>query len=126
MALKDIIGVKPTYMRAPYLSTGGETVPVMKERGYRVVQCDVDSQDWNNLTPEQSLQRFLDAGASGLGHIPLMHETVKTTPGELAPMVIKWAKENKLKMVTVAECLGDRHPYVKADKYKGRKPQNTC
>ena len=26
---------------------------------------------------------------------------------DLVPRLIKWAKENNLKMVTVAECLGD-------------------
>jgi len=100
-------------MRVPYLSVNDNVTNVMKKMGYRIVLCDVDSQDWNGLTPEQSMDRYNAAGASGNGHIPLMHETVKTTPSELAPLVIAWAKENGLEMVTVAECLGDNRPYVK-------------
>ena len=107
-----LYGVKPTYMRLPYLSINDNVVGVMKNLGYRIVQIDVDSQDWNNLSPEQSMERIKAAGVSGNGHIPLMHDTVKTTPAGLVPLVIAWAKENKLKMVTVAECLGDHTPYV--------------
>ncbi|KAF8441809.1 hypothetical protein BGX38DRAFT_1331876 [Terfezia claveryi] len=60
---------KPTYMRVPYLSR-------QRER----------------LIPEQqSMERFKNAGVSGNGHIPFMHETVKTIPGEL--VLFAWAKE---------------------------------
>ncbi|KAF8427692.1 chitin deacetylase [Tirmania nivea] len=111
-ALATILGgKKPTYMRVPYLSVNDMVTNVMKKMGYRIILCDMDSQDWNGLTPEQSMERIRAAGASGNEHISLMHETVKTTPVELAPSVIAWAKENGLEMVTVAECLGDNRPY---------------
>jgi peptidoglycan/xylan/chitin deacetylase (PgdA/CDA1 family) len=73
-ALVNIIGVKPQYMRPPYLSAGGSVQSVMSQLGYRIVNCDVDSEDWNGLTPTQSLAKFQAAGTSGNGHIPLMHE----------------------------------------------------
>ncbi|KAF1979313.1 chitin deacetylase-like protein [Bimuria novae-zelandiae CBS 107.79] len=106
-ALVNIIGVKPTYMRPPYLETGGSVLSTMKTLGYRVVTDDVDSEDWNGKTPAQSQQKFQQAGASGNGHIPLMHETYAGTVQTLTPWLINWAKTNNLKMVTVAECLGD-------------------
>ncbi|KAF2865248.1 chitin deacetylase-like protein [Massariosphaeria phaeospora] len=108
-ALVNIIGKKPTYMRPPYLATGGNVLPTMKTLGYRVITDDVDSGDWNNQTPEQSEQKFTQAGAGGNGHIPLMHETYASTVNTLTPWLINWAKNNKLKLVTVAECLGDKH-----------------
>lgn len=111
-ALVNIIGVRPTYMRAPYLSTGGQVVSVMQSRNYRIVQATVDTQDWNNISAQQSFQRVQQAGASGNGKIILMHETVASTPGQLAPLVINWAKQNNLKMVTVAECMGDSVAYT--------------
>ncbi|RPA71581.1 glycoside hydrolase/deacetylase [Ascobolus immersus RN42] len=111
-AIVNIIGVRPTYMRAPYLSTGGQVQNYMRSDNYRIIQTDVDSQDWNNISAQSSFQRIQQAGASGNGHIVLMHETVSTTPGQLAPLVINWAKQNNLKMVTVAECLGDSEPYM--------------
>lgn len=102
-ALVNIIGVKPTYMRPPYLATGGNVLPTMKNLGYRVITDDVDSGDWNNQTPAQSQQKFQQAGTSGNGHIPLMHETYASTVNTLTPWLISWAKQNGLKLVTVGK-----------------------
>jgi peptidoglycan/xylan/chitin deacetylase (PgdA/CDA1 family) len=102
-ALVNIIGVKPTYMRPPYLATGGSVLSTMKTLGYRVVTDDVDAEDWNGKTPAQSQQKFQQAGAGGNGHIPLMHETYQGTVETLTPWLINWAKSNNLKMVTVGE-----------------------
>ncbi|KAF2183205.1 carbohydrate esterase family 4 protein [Zopfia rhizophila CBS 207.26] len=106
-ALVNIIGKKPTYMRPPYLATGGSVLSTMKTLGYRVITNDIDAGDWNNKSPQQSQQEFTRAGASGNGHIPLMHETYAGTVNTLTPWLINWAKTNNLKLVTVAECLGD-------------------
>lgn len=109
-ALVNIIGVKPTYMRPPYLKTGGNVPTAMKSLGYRMITDSIDSQDWNGASASASEQKFRSAGPStsdGKGHISLMHETYASTVRDLVPRLIKWAKENNLKMVTVAECLGD-------------------
>ncbi|KAF1843208.1 carbohydrate esterase family 4 protein [Cucurbitaria berberidis CBS 394.84] len=106
-ALVNIIGVKPTYMRPPYLATGGNVLSTMKSLGYRVITDDIDTGDWDKKTPQQSQQKFTQAGAGGNGHIPLMHETYASTVDTLTPWLINWAKNNNLKLVTVAECLGD-------------------
>ncbi|KAF2199520.1 glycoside hydrolase/deacetylase [Delitschia confertaspora ATCC 74209] len=106
-ALVNIIGKKPTYMRPPYLATGSNVLSTMKTLGYRVITDDIDSGDWNNNTPQQSEALFTKAGAGGNGHIPLMHETYATTVNTLVPWLINWAKTNNLRIVTVAECLGD-------------------
>ena len=102
-ALVNIIGVKPTYMRPPYLATGGSVLSTMKTLGYRVITDDIDTGDWNSKTPQQSEQLFTQAGASGNGHIPLMHETYATTVNTLTPWLINWANTNGLKLVTVGE-----------------------
>jgi peptidoglycan/xylan/chitin deacetylase (PgdA/CDA1 family) len=106
-ALANIIGKKPTYMRPPYLATGGSVLSTMKTLGYRVITDDIDAEDWNGKTPQQSEAKFTQAGAGGNGHIPLMHETYAGTVDTLVPWLINWAKTNNLKLVTVAECLGD-------------------
>lgn len=100
-ALVSIIGKKPTYMRPPYLATGGNVQSTMKTLGYRIITDDVDSGDWNGYSVAQSEQQFTNAGASGNGHIPLMHETYATTVNQLVPWLITWAKQNNLKLVTV-------------------------
>ena len=103
VALVNIIGKKPTYMRPPNLATGGSVLSTMKTLGYRVITDDVDAGDWNKKTPQQSEQMFTQAGASGNGHIPLMHETYDTTVNTLVPWLINWAKTNNLKIVTVGQ-----------------------
>ncbi|KAF4500540.1 polysaccharide deacetylase [Fusarium agapanthi] len=106
-ALVNIIGKKPAYMRPPYLATGGNVLPTMQQLGYKVITDDVDSGDWNGQSAQQSLQKFQQAGAGGNGHIPLMHETYASTVQTLTPALINWAKQNNLKLVTVADCLGN-------------------
>lgn len=124
-AFVNIIGKKPTYMRPPYLATGGNVLPTMKSLGYRVITDDVDSQDWNGYTPAQSEAVFLAAGPSGNGHIPLMHEPYNSTVSELVPWLINWAKQNNLKIVTVAECLGDQSNAYQPGTFAGN-GQTTC
>lgn len=103
-ALVNLVGVKPTYMRPPYLDTGGQFLPIMREMGYKVITNDIDSGDWNNQSPQQSQQAFMRAGAGGMGHIPLMHEVYPGTVNTLTPWLINWANQNNLKLVTVGEC----------------------
>ncbi len=102
-ALVNLIGKKPAYMRPPYLETGGSFLPTLKSMNYKVITDDVDAGDWNNKTPAQSEQSFSSAGASGNGHIPLMHEVYSGTVNTLTPWLINWAKQNNLKLVTVGE-----------------------
>lgn len=104
-ALVNLIGKKPAYMRPPYLETSGAFLPTMASMGYKVITDDVDAGDWNNQTPQQSEQAFQQAGASGNGHIPLMHETYTGTVHTLTPWLIDWAAQNGLKLVTVGMLL---------------------
>ncbi|KAL2753219.1 carbohydrate esterase family 4 protein [Sodiomyces alcalophilus JCM 7366] len=115
-AFANILGLRTNYMRPPYLLTGGEVLPTMGELGYKVITLDLDSGDWDNKSAEESQQRFLEAGTSGNGHIPLVHETYESTVRELTPWILEWAAENDLELVTIAECLGDPvGPYASLD-----------
>ncbi|PGH05511.1 hypothetical protein AJ80_08332 [Polytolypa hystricis UAMH7299] len=106
-ALANILGIKPNYMRPPNGATGGSVIPTVSGMGYKIVTWDVDSGDWSNIPASQSQQTISQAGTGGNGHIILMHETIQSTVNELVPWVLNWAQSNNLRMVTVAECLGD-------------------
>lgn len=67
-AFANILGVKSTYMRPPSGDSGGQTVSVMQQLGYRIVKWDIDSEDWNKKTPAQSEAKFTAAGSGS--HIP--------------------------------------------------------
>ncbi|TLS23687.1 uncharacterized protein PpBr36_06600 [Pyricularia pennisetigena] len=124
-AFVNIFGRKPAYMRPPYLSTGGQTLNTMRTLGYKVITNDIDSGDWNRETPQQSQAKFQSAGAGGNGHIPLMHETYESTVNVLVPWLINWARQNNLKLVTVADCLGDAGGAYQSGTFPGN-GQNTC
>ena len=100
-ALVNIIGKKPAYLRPPYLESSGSVLSVTRQMNYVVVTDDIDAGDWNNQSPQQSQQKFIQAGAGGNGHIPLMHETYDSTVSVLVPWLIDWAAQNNLKLVTV-------------------------
>ena len=124
-ALVNLIGVKPAYVRPPYLDTGGSVLPTLGEMGYKVITADVDSQDWNGWSASRSQGAFEQAGAAGNGHISLMHETYDSTVMELTPWIISWAKENALEIVTVAECLDDAAGAYQAGEFTGN-GATTC
>lgn len=102
-ALVNLIGKKPAYIRPPYLESSGSVLSVTTQLNYVVVTNDIDSGDWNNQTPQQSQQKFTQAGAGGNGHIPLMHETYDSTVSVLVPWLIDWAAQNNLALVTVGK-----------------------
>lgn len=102
-AFVNIFGRKPRYMRPPYLETSGSVPSVMKTLGYNIITNDIDTGDWNGQSAAQSQAKFTAAGASGNGHIPLMHETYSSTANELTTWLINWAKTNNLKIVTVGK-----------------------
>lgn len=124
-AYVNIFGKKPLYIRPPYLESGGSVLSVTKSLNYVVITDDIDTGDWNNQTPAQSQTKFTQAGASGNGHIPLMHETYDSTVSTLVPWLINWAKQNNLQLVTVAECLDDASGAYQAGTFTGN-GQTTC
>ncbi|KAM7210698.1 deacetylase-like protein [Rhypophila decipiens] len=125
-ALVNLVGVKPAYMRPPYLDTGGQFLSQMKSLNYKVITDDIDSGDWDNQSPQQSQQQFQRAGASGMGHIPLMHEVYPGTVNTLTPWLISWAKQNNLKLVTVAECLGDTEGMYQVGNWTKQQGPYSC
>lgn len=74
-ALDAIIGEIPTYMRPPFFSYNDQTLRVLGELGYHVIQADIDTFDYQfnnigNLTGAENLQNGLDAG----GRLALAHD----------------------------------------------------
>ncbi|KAG0239166.1 chitin deacetylase [Actinomortierella wolfii] len=112
-ALKNIIGVRPTYLRPPYGAIDRPTLELLGERNYTVVGWDIDTQDWaHSDDAEASLKyyRTLFNNTEEInkpGHIVLQHEVYQTTSLHVAPVAIDLALINGYKVVTVGECIGD-------------------
>lgn len=52
MAIRNIIGKIPTYMRPPYSSCNAACLTQMKALGYHVTYFDLDTQDYLHATPD--------------------------------------------------------------------------
>ncbi|KAH3915588.1 hypothetical protein HBI56_148090 [Parastagonospora nodorum] len=113
MALNDILGFIPTYMRAPYNSCTKETGcwDDMDELGYHICSNDVDGRDWaGNYTwaEEVFLEKIRGKNVQGIrAWMDLAHDTQELTVHRLTQFKIDKAKEHGYKLVTAGECLND-------------------
>lgn len=120
MALSNILGVLPTYLRPPYASCTQESgcLAYLLSRGYHVINFDVNTVDYNHDDP-RTIQWSKDEFASSLrssgynregsnmGHIVLSHDSKFETAVSLTEYMLITLKELGYRAVTVGECLGD-------------------
>lgn len=122
-ALLSVLGVLPTYLRPPYLSTAGKTLDVMDKLGYHVVNLDLDTRDWAR-DYDAAEQNFLNAVKSSdpraSSHLVLAHDIHEQTVHQLAQFMIKEGKAAGYRFVTVGECLGDPMSNWYRNPYNGR------
>ncbi|KAL4941835.1 hypothetical protein BDV06DRAFT_173240 [Aspergillus oleicola] len=108
-AFKAAVGVTPTYMRPPYLSTNDYVLGVMAELGYHVIGASVDTKDYENDHPDligRSVEKFnreLDQG----GTIVLAHDVHEQTVRTLTRIMLEEVYERGLQPTTVGACLGE-------------------
>lgn len=91
MEFLNILGKYPVYMRPPYFSFSDETLRVLGQLGYKVINADIDTNDWRYQFPEdvgQSLELF-NAGVENGGSIVLMHDIHANTVENLLPQIIQ-------------------------------------
>lgn len=98
-ALLDILGYFPQYMRPPYFSYHEGTLQTLGSMGYHVIQCDIDSQDWQHQTPDTIGASFAEyeAGLNSGGSLSLMHDVHQTTVQYLVPQVLNLLSERGLR-----------------------------
>lgn len=115
-ALRNIIGKFPTYMRPPYSSCTANSgcVSTMDTLGYHIIYFDVDTDDYNNDTPD-TIQKAKDnfskavdgTSAAGNKFLAIAHDIHEQTAKTLTQFMVDIIKKNGYKAVTVGECLGD-------------------
>ncbi|MCD9023984.1 polysaccharide deacetylase family protein [Cohnella sp. NL03-T5] len=106
--IEGIIGFKPRLVRPPY----GEILPRQlewaKKRGYTVVNWDVDSSDWRQLSADRVFRNVIRTVKPG--SIVLMHagggkgQSLSGTVRAL-PRIIDWLREHDYEPVTLTELL---------------------
>ncbi|QRV93299.1 chitin deacetylase [Ceratobasidium sp. AG-Ba] len=113
LAMKKIAGVVPAFMRPPYDNVKN----VAGARGQSIAMWDFDNQDSLGASPAQSKQLYDEAIAKRPSTIlALNHEVHERTAHEVVPYAINKLTAAGYKLVTLAECLGDKPAYQSVGK----------
>ncbi|EPS40850.1 hypothetical protein H072_5284 [Dactylellina haptotyla CBS 200.50] len=114
LALSNILGFVPAYMRPPYSSCDGSCLATMKALGYHVIYFDLDTDDYNHVLPDQIYDsvaiatQFIEAANPRTESIlSIAHDIHPLTVSNLTVAMLKVIKDNGFETATVGECLGD-------------------
>jgi peptidoglycan/xylan/chitin deacetylase (PgdA/CDA1 family) len=116
MALRNILGYIPTYMRPPYSSCAGQCEQDMADLGYHVTYFDIDTDDYNQDAPEKiqnAKDNFLgnitkgNASPQTSQWLEIGHDIHEQTVNNLTEYMLQTLTQLGYRGVTVGECLGD-------------------
>lgn len=114
MALRNILGFFPTYMRPPFSSCTADCLATMGALGYHVVYFDLDTDDYNNVTPiliQNAKNNFYNAinlsNPASDAFLAIAHDIHEQTARNLTGYMLDQIQVKGYKAVTVGECLGD-------------------
>ncbi|KAI1845686.1 hypothetical protein JX266_008297 [Neoarthrinium moseri] len=116
MALRNILGFIPTYMRPPYSSCTAESgcQSDLADLGYHIIYFDLDTQDYLHTTPDliQTSKDIVDdffegKDAGTFDALSIAHDIHYQTVYNLTEYMLKEITSQGYRGVTVGECLGD-------------------
>lgn len=116
MALRNILGFLPTYMRPPYSSCTAESgcEKDLEDLGYHITYFDLDTQDYLHTKPEliqtskDIVTQFFDGkSAANFDALAIGHDIHFQTVYNLTEYMLSTVTQKGFKFVTVGECLND-------------------
>ncbi|GLB02222.1 hypothetical protein AtubIFM57258_003564 [Aspergillus tubingensis] len=116
VAVRNILGTIPTYMRPPYSSCTAESgcLEDLGSLGYHVILYDIDTEDYSHDSPaliQQSKDIFDRNLASRTDFdrpwLVIAHDVHEQTVHNLTEYMLKKLIAEGYRAVTVGECLGD-------------------
>ncbi|KAK8027637.1 carbohydrate esterase family 4 protein [Apiospora marii] len=116
MAVRNILGFVPTYMRPPYSSCTAESgcERDMEQLGYHVVYFDLDTQDYLHTAADQIQtskdivsQFFAGQQSAAFDALSIGHDIHFQTVYNLTEFMLQTVSQQGYKFVTVGECLND-------------------
>ncbi|OJJ77520.1 hypothetical protein ASPBRDRAFT_70899 [Aspergillus brasiliensis CBS 101740] len=116
VALRNILGTIPTYMRPPYSSCTAESgcLEDLGSLGYHVILYDIDTEDYSHDSPvliQESKDIFDRNLASRTDFdrpwLVIAHDVHEQTVHNLTEYMLKQLIVEGYRAVTVGECLGD-------------------
>ena len=111
--IKKLTGKDVKLFRAPYGEYNDKVVLTARRLGYQVVQWDVDSLDWKDLSAETMSKRVLPKAKEG--SIILFHNDGKYTP-EVLPTILGELRKRGYKFVRASDLIYKDNYYID---YKG-------
>ncbi|MDR3311280.1 MAG: polysaccharide deacetylase family protein [Oscillospiraceae bacterium] len=100
--IAKVTGVTPTLFRAPYGEYDDNVVTAVRRAGMNIIQWDVDSLDWKDLSAAEITKRV--TGKAAPGSIVLFHNAALHTP-EALPGIIEFLIRDGYSIVPVSELL---------------------
>jgi hypothetical protein len=113
MALRNILGFFPQYMRPPYSSCTDDCQAFLTKAGYHVIYFDLDTEDYLHPTEIQISKNYVAGNLSQSGNpknkdwLVIGHDIVQQESYSLTEFMLKQFQDKGFKLVTVGECLGD-------------------
>ena len=100
--ITSITGTSKKLFRAPYGEYTDDVIKIAEANGYKVIQWDVDSLDWKDLSPDEICKRVTDKVKNG--SILLFHNGAANTPAALEKL-LPILKEKGFDFVPVSELI---------------------
>ena len=107
--IEKITGIRPDLLRVPYGDYNDTVIKTLRSGGYQVIQWDVDSLDWKDLSANEICRRVTDKVKPG--SIVLFHNAAKHTP-EALPVILTNLKDRGYEFVTVSEMILRENYYI--------------
>ncbi|RYC86268.1 hypothetical protein BFJ63_vAg10910 [Fusarium oxysporum f. sp. narcissi] len=114
IALSDILGYFPTYMRPPYSASNTTTDAWLGELGYHITYFNLDTEGYLHDSPSliDTSKEIWDNAVEGKDPktttwLDIEHDPVYQSVYNLTEYMLKSLNHNGFKTVTVGECLGD-------------------
>ncbi|WP_026692544.1 polysaccharide deacetylase family protein [Peribacillus kribbensis] len=104
--VQELTGVKPVVLRPPYLDYSGETLSIMKEKGYPMIGAlNTEAQDWDQPGVDHILS--VTRKCVGNGSILIFHDGYgdRSQSIKAVRILVKELIEQGYQLVTVSELL---------------------
>ena len=100
--IEEIAGVKPELFRPPYGAYDNQLIRIAGEKGYQVIQWDVDSLDWKDISQDQIVERVVRNVRNG--SIVLFHNNAQYVSAYL-PQILEKLQADGYKIVAVGDLI---------------------
>lgn len=119
--IRELTGQEASLFRPPFGDYSDNLIETLNEMGYYVIQWDVDSLDWKDLSANAIYDRVIKGVKPG--SIVLFHNNGKHTAEALEP-IIKELKRQDYEIVPISELILKEDYYIDSNTGEMKKSKN--